>query len=136
MRLVTRGGCFLLAVSLVVGCLLSETRAVEPQNSSWNTVYTLADGTQIGARLSFNGAQGQYTTSAGAKGKLSNVNYGENGSITGDWEFQGGGEGTFELYVKGEAFYGLWTQGEGVHPWGGTLVGASTLKWVGVPGAG
>jgi len=101
----------------------------ELSQSSWNSVYTTANGGRVQAQIKLNGGQGVYLTSFG-EGRLSNIQYGVDTTsmpgrpffqITGRWSFQGQ-SGQFLFASNGrDKFSGSW-QGNGGGKWNGTAM--------------
>jgi hypothetical protein len=100
--------------------------------SSWDSVYTTRNGSQVAATIQFDGRNGTYDTNFG-QGRLSNIQYGVDTQsnpgrpffqITGRWSFLGE-TGTFLFSSNGgDAFKGSWNGDSG----GGG-------RWNGTPGA-
>lgn len=138
-------GLFFMAMMLSHATETAHSEEVDLRNSQWHTTYTTPQGQKVGTRLTLRGDRGRYVTRSGAQGTLYSIRYASEGDgrnvpryevARGRWKFENGARGTFKLYVRGDAFYGMWSdQGErgSVHPWGGTLVGAERKSWVGKP---
>ncbi len=100
------------------------------RHSSWNSVYTTPDGTEVHAQLKFKGDSGTYVSEYG-EGRLSNIQYGIDTQsmpgnpffqITGTWSFQGE-SGTFLLASNGRnKFKGSWQGNIGSGKWNGTAM--------------
>lgn len=73
----------------------------------WSIKYSAPGGQIVQGKMYFDGFSGSYVTTSGAKGVLTHVSVGQDGSATGNWQM-GSSTGFFTFYRNGTSFTGDW----------------------------